>query len=226
MNFTGKIHAFAICCLALFLSAPAVAQQASSADPFAAYIGCTLPNGPQIIEVTPRAPGISARPVHTLTGTAAVNIDDGRRIRFGYSEQEPYANVDVESIPDASYAKSKAALIDNFEYVLASGDDVRNYKLKPKLNGFEIQGLDHRREVIRVSVHVISGGRLTGSTMPAPVNSNTAIAALGEKEHLTVPSIGVQRPTVRERHCWPLTPVFVVDRRTIFHCNCAHSLFS
>lgn len=145
MNFTGKIRAFAIACLALLVYGPILAQQASSSDPFAAYLGCTLPNGLQIIEVTPRAPGISARPVRTLTGTAAVDIADGRRVRFGYSEQEPYANVDIESIPDASYAKSKAALIDNFEYVLASGEDVRNYKLKPKLNGFEIQGLDRTK---------------------------------------------------------------------------------
>jgi hypothetical protein len=145
MNFTGKIRVFAICCVALLACAPAVAQQASSPDPFAAYVNCGVPNGPQIIEVTPRAPGASTRPVRTLTGTAAVNIDDGRRIRFGYSEQEPYANVDIESIPAAAYAKSKAALTDNFEFVLASGDSVRNYKLKPRLNGFEIQGLDRTK---------------------------------------------------------------------------------
>ncbi len=83
--------------------------------------------------------------MRTLTGTAAVQIDDGRRIRFGFSEQEPYANVDVESIPEADYAKSKTALTDNFEYVLASGDSLRNYKLKPRLNGFEIQGLDRTK---------------------------------------------------------------------------------
>jgi hypothetical protein len=45
----------------------------------------------------------------------------------------------------------------------------------------EIQGLDHCCEIIRVSVHVISFGRLTGSPMPAPVNCHTAIAVLDEE---------------------------------------------
>src|SRR5262249_48332432 len=87
----------------------------------------------------------------------------------------------------------------------------------------EIQRFDDRREVICISVHIISCGRLTGSPMPAPVNCNTAISVLGEKQHLTVPGIGVQRPTVRERYGWALAPVFVVDCCTVFGRNGAHA---
>jgi hypothetical protein len=64
---------------------------------------------------------------------------------FAYPDEDFYANVKVELLPEESYAQSKTALIDNFEYILASGDNTRNYALKPKLNGFEIQGLDRSK---------------------------------------------------------------------------------
>jgi len=61
---------------------------------------------------------------------------------FAYPSEDFYANVKVEILPELSYEKSKKALIDNFNYLLASGDSRRNYTLKPHINGFEIQGLD------------------------------------------------------------------------------------
>jgi hypothetical protein len=90
----------------------------------------------------------------------------------------------------------------------------------------QIQRFDYGREVIRISVHVISYGRLTGSPMPAPVNRNTAITIVDEEHHLAVPSVGVQRPTVREGYDRAFAPVFVVNRRTILHLNRAHVIFS
>ncbi|HEX5234162.1 MAG TPA: hypothetical protein VFW25_02405 [Silvibacterium sp.] len=144
MTWTKIIRIFALCSVAM-VACVADAQRPSGPHLTTEYAGCSIPDGPKIVEVTPRAPGIRARAVLTMKGTESVELDDGLRIRFGYSKQDLYANVDVESIPEASYAKSKAALIDNFEYVLASSDNVRNYKLKPRLNGFEIQGLDRTK---------------------------------------------------------------------------------
>jgi hypothetical protein len=59
--------------------------------------------------------------------------------------------------------------------------------------------------------------------MPAPVNRNTPVPVLDEIQHLTVPSVRVQRPTVRKDYDWAFSPVFEVNRRAIFCCNCAHS---
>jgi hypothetical protein len=64
---------------------------------------------------------------------------------FAYPNEDFFANVKVELLPEAGYAESKKALIANFEYILASGDNSRNYKLKPVLNGFEVQGLDRQK---------------------------------------------------------------------------------
>ena len=41
-------------------------------------------------------------------------------------------------------------------------------------------------------------------------------AVLCEEQHLAVPHIGVQRPSMRGGHDRTLAPVFVVDRRASF----------
>src|SRR5215472_5959014 len=58
--------------------------------------------------------------------------------------------------------------------------------------------------------------------MAAPVNCDTAIPALYKKQHLTIPGVGVQRPTVRERYDWATAPVLVVDLCAVFCGNRAH----
>jgi hypothetical protein len=58
----------------------------------------------------------------------------------------------------------------------------------------------------------------------APVHCNAAITILREKQLLAVPSVGVQRPTVRERYGWPLAPVLVVNLYTVLSCYRAYIL--
>jgi hypothetical protein len=135
----------AICGVAIVISVSVLAQQSLRQDDFAPYTDCKLSGGPQIVDITPLDPGISGRTVQTIAGSSTVDISDGRRIMFAYSGEDFYANVKVEFISKSDYAQSKAALIDNFDYLLASGDNVRNYQLKPKLNGFAVQGLDRLR---------------------------------------------------------------------------------
>lgn len=122
-----------------------VAQQSTQAESFSPYTSCHLPEGPDVVDVTPLAPGIKTRTVQTLTGYATVRMLDGRRIMFAYPGEDFYANVKVEFLPADSYAASKSALNDNIDYLLASGDNARNYKLKPKLNKFEITGIDRAK---------------------------------------------------------------------------------
>lgn len=47
---------------------------------------------------------------------------EGRRVMFAYPDKDFYANVKVEILPEKNYAATKQSLIDNFDYVLASGD--------------------------------------------------------------------------------------------------------
>jgi len=122
--------------------AGAWAQSSDLANNFAPYTACSLPGGPSVAESTPLAAGITSRTVKTILGSYDVPLIDGKRIMFAYPGESFYANEKVELLPEKGYAEAKAALVKNFEYILASGDNVRNYQLKPKLNGFEIQGLD------------------------------------------------------------------------------------
>jgi hypothetical protein len=62
--------------------------------------------------------------------------------------------------------------------------------------------------------------------MATPVMRNHAEAVMRQEKHLAVPSVRAQWPAVRERYDGAFAPVFVVDRRTIFHCNRAHVIFS
>jgi hypothetical protein len=71
-------------------------------------------------------------------------VIDGR-VMFAYPGEDFYANVKVEFLPAESWDQERTALSDNFEYLLASRDDSRNYRLSPQLNGFSIQGQDRTK---------------------------------------------------------------------------------
>lgn len=133
-----------IFCIAARAQAPRPAEAASSL--FTSYIGCHASTGPAVVEVAALAPGDTSRTIPLIGGGSyTLNMLDGRRVMFAYPGEDYFANVKVEVLPQEGYAESRAALIGNFEYVLAGGDNARNYKLKPKLNGFDIQGLDRSK---------------------------------------------------------------------------------
>src|SRR5215510_12386973 len=50
-----------------------------------------------------------------------------------------------------------------------------------------------------------------------------AEAVLCEEQHLGVPHVGVQRPSVREGYDRALAPVLVINRRAVFHRDRAHA---
>src|SRR5438132_13683912 len=61
--------------------------------------------------------------------------------------------------------------------------------------------------------------------MATAVVCNYAESVLGEVQHLAIPCIGTQRPSMRKRYDRALAPVFVVDCRAIFYRNRAHMNF-
>jgi hypothetical protein len=122
----------------------AVAQNSANSDAvFEIYTTCKFNDGLGVVETAPLAPGISERTVETRKGPQQVEMVAGRRVMFAYPNKDFYANVKVEILPEENYARTKQTLIDNFDYLLASGkDNGRNYGLKPMLHGFDIRGLD------------------------------------------------------------------------------------
>lgn len=107
------------------------------------YLGCKLPLGPDLVQqaLLPQAP--MARTAQTFSGPKKIQLLDGVMAAFAFPSEQPFANVKVELLPAATYPAQKSDLISEFDKINAAGTDTqRNYKMKPTLNGFEIQGFD------------------------------------------------------------------------------------
>jgi hypothetical protein len=62
--------------------------------------------------------------------------------------------------------------------------------------------------------------------MTSPVVRNNAIAQLAEMQHLPVPIVRAQRPTVRENDRLPRAPILVVNLCSVLRRNRSHGFAS
>jgi hypothetical protein len=150
MNWLQRCSAFPVCVFlfafqnALFAQTEKLPKDnlAVFAINFDAYKTCKFVDGLEVVEVSPLTQGITARTVDTSKGKRQIDLLAGNRIMFAYPNTDFYANLKVERLPAQNYSELKHTLIDNFDYLLASGDNERNYSLEPLMNGFDIRGLD------------------------------------------------------------------------------------
>jgi hypothetical protein len=120
------------------------AGQSSGSDAvFQPYTTCKFSDGLAVVETTPLDSRVTTRTVQTAKGPKDVQVMAGRRVLFSYPGKDYLANVKAEVLPEKSYAEEKQTLIDDFDFLLASGkDSSRNYALKPTMHGLDIRGLD------------------------------------------------------------------------------------
>lgn len=110
------------------------------------YTGCKLPAGPDVVEVTELPDVPMRRTVDTLRGPRDVVMEDGVRVMFAYPNTDFYANLKAEQLAAENYETEKADLISAEDKMLASDDtNSRNYALKPRMQGFEIYGIDRKK---------------------------------------------------------------------------------
>src|SRR5208282_527788 len=83
----------------------------------------------------------------------------------------------------------------------------------------EIEMRRHRGEVVGIVIHVVAVADLAGPAVSAAVMSNDAIAVIEEEQHLGVPIVGRQRPTMAEDDGLTFAPVLVVDLYPVAGCN-------
>src|SRR5256885_8493954 len=86
----------------------------------------------------------------------------------------------------------------------------------------EVEICGQRRQVVGVMIHIMAATGLGGAAMAASVVSDDAIAVLEEEQHLRVPIIRRQRPTMTEDNRLSFAPVFEVDFRAVFGGNPVH----
>lgn len=67
----------------------------------------------------------------------------------------------------------------------------------------QIQALYELGEIVGVLIHVVTVPRLSRAAVAAAIVSNDAEASLAQEQHLSIPRICAEWPTVRERYDWP-----------------------
>src|ERR1700681_285010 len=75
-------------------------------------------------------------------------------------------------------------------------------------------------------IHVVAIAGLAGSAVAAAVVGDDSIAVIEKEQHLRVPVIGRQRPTMAEHDRLTLAPVLVIDFDPILGLDCRHFKFS
>src|ERR1700687_957051 len=88
---------------------------------------------------------------------------------------------------------------------------------------FQVKLFSQSREIVRISVHIVTIPRLGRTAVPAPVMRDNSIALLAEEQHLSVPVVRGERPAVTEHYGLAFSPVLVVNLRTIFGGNGGHN---
>ena len=80
-------------------------------------------------------------------------------------------------------------------------------------------------EVVGIVVHIMAIAGLARSAVAAAVMGYDAIAATEEEQHLIVPVVGRQRPTVTEHDGLTFAPVLVINLRAVFGCDHGHDCY-
>src|SRR6266403_378336 len=78
------------------------------------------------------------------------------------------------------------------------------------------------RKVVGIVIRVMAVARLGGPAVASSVMGDDAIAVFEEEQHLRVPVVGRQRPTMAKYDGLSFAPIFVVNLRSIFGRDCAH----
>src|SRR5260370_13860844 len=107
----------------------------------------------------------------------------------------------------------------------------RDNRVPHKNNLPQIELLDDGGEVVRERVIVKTVPRIAGAPMAPVVVGDGAETSLREMDHLVLPHIAVQRPSMNEKDWFPGTPVAMVEvratgslkRRRSFRCRGACS---
>src|SRR3984957_11877891 len=77
-----------------------------------------------------------------------------------------------------------------------------------------ISQVEMRREsgqVIGIMVHIVAVGGLSRAAVPTAVMGDHPIAVMQEEQHLVIPVVRAERPTMAENYRLSFTPVLVVN---------------
>src|SRR5436305_7430996 len=76
---------------------------------------------------------------------------------------------------------------------------------------FQIKMRSQRCKIVGIVIHIVTVARLGGPAVAASIMGYDAIAVIEEEQHLRIPVIGRQRPTMTKDNMLPFAPVLVID---------------
>src|SRR5690242_4743823 len=74
-------------------------------------------------------------------------------------------------------------------------------------------------------IHVMAVGGLSGAAVSTAIMGDNSIAMMQEEQHLVIPVVGTERPTMAENYRLSIAPVLVVNLDTVFRRNRGHENF-
>src|SRR5271170_3852617 len=86
----------------------------------------------------------------------------------------------------------------------------------------EVKLFGEHCEIVCVRIHIVAVPRLGGAAVAAPVVRDDSVAVLAEEQHLPVPVVRGERPSVTEHDGLTRAPIFVINLSTIFCRNRWH----
>src|SRR5262249_55612484 len=94
----------------------------------------------------------------------------------------------------------------------------------PDMDGvLEPEVVCDRSQVGGVMVHIVPAVHLGGAAVAAPVVSDHPVAAIAEEQHLGVPIVGRERPTVAEHNGIAVAPILVEDLDPVLGLDGGHA---
>src|SRR6202166_1827797 len=91
---------------------------------------------------------------------------------------------------------------------------------------FQVEMRRKSRQVIGIMVHIVAVGGLTRAAVPTPIMGDHPKAVMQEEQHLVIPVVRTERPTMAENYRLSFTPVLVVNLYTVFSRDGGHEIFS
>ena len=87
----------------------------------------------------------------------------------------------------------------------------------------QVERINQSGKIIGVCIQVVAGPALVRPPMTAPIMRDHAIALLPKEEHLRVPRIRAQGPSMRENNWLASTPILIVDFRSVLGDDRIHA---
>src|SRR5918992_4744830 len=84
--------------------------------------------------------------------------------------------------------------------------------------------LDRRPKFVGVGSLLVPAPGLTRAPVPPPVVGDAAEAVGRQVQHLRLPAVRVERPTVAEHHGATRSPILVMDARSVARGDSRHSV--